>query len=110
MNLPITVKPRSLSVIKDEGQKISGMEQSLPTISARNISARFISAQMFITEISACAPFGTTDVLADGRFNLGMFQHGDFSARGIFGTGTFRHGDISSHGRFGTVAQVPKFL
>ena len=69
----------------------------LPTIS-RNISARVISVRMFHHgNISARAPFGPTDVPADGQFNTGTFWHGDFSARGLFGTRNFWH-----HGHFGT--------
>ena len=52
----------------------------LPTISARNISARVILARMFHQgNFSAHVPFGPVKVPADGCFNQGMFRHGDLS-------------------------------
>jgi hypothetical protein len=46
------------------------------------ISARVISARMFHHgTISARAPFGSENIPADGRFNTGTFQHGDFLAQ-----------------------------
>ena len=72
-------------------------------ISAWNISARVISAQMFHHgNISARAPFGGADIPADGHFNKGKFWHGDFSEQELFGTRNFRHGNISTRGNFRT--------
>ena len=51
--------------------------------------------------ISAHALFVAADVPADGFFNTGTFQHGEFSAQGIFGTQNFQHLNISAQGYFG---------
>ena len=72
------------------------MVSRLPTISEPGILARVILAR---------APFGTADVLADGRFNTARFRHG-----GLFGREYFQHRDILAHGYFGTVTPVPKCL
>ena len=61
----------------------------------------------FSTDVSSWEHFGTctvrpADVPADGRFNTGRFQHGDFSAWGIFSMRNFWHHGHFSTGYFGT--------
>jgi hypothetical protein len=46
--------------------------------------------------------FGAADVPADGHFNTGTFQHGDFLAQGLSGTRNFWQRNISAQGHFST--------
>ena len=72
----------------------------LPTILIPEILARGILAQMFHHgNIWTHMLIGAADILADGRFNTGLFWHRNFSAQGIFGTGTFWYEFVLAHGQ-----------
>ena len=83
---------------------------------------------VYLSKILVHALFGPEDILAYGCFNMGMFQHEEFSGTGNFryeessaqehfGTGTFQHMDVLAdcksiwtfwHRDFSTCATVPR--